>query len=51
MAEENICQEFNLKNIDETRNYSIEEINRNKLMSKIHKRICTTPNYIEDFLI
>ena len=44
MAEENICQEFNLKNIDETRNYSIEEINRNKLMSKMHKRICTTPN-------
>ena len=29
MAEENINQEFRLKNIDETRNYLIEEINRN----------------------
>ena len=29
MAEENIVQEFRLKNIDETRNYLIEEINRN----------------------
>ena len=34
MAEENISQEFRLKNIDETRNYSIEEINRNEFMSK-----------------
>ena len=29
MAEENISQEFRLKNIDETRNYLIEEINQN----------------------
>ena len=29
MAEENLSQEFRLKNIDETRNYLIEEINRN----------------------
>ena len=28
MAEENISQEFRLKNIDETRKYLIEEINR-----------------------
>ena len=27
MAEENISQEFRLKNIDEARNYLIEEIN------------------------
>ena len=51
MAEENIGQEFRLKNIDETRNYLIEEINRNELMSKKHKKICTTLNYIEHFLI
>ena len=37
MAEENICQEFRLKNIDETRYYSIEEINWNELISKKHK--------------
>ena len=35
MSEENISQEFGLKRIDESRNYLIEEINRNELMSKI----------------
>ena len=34
MAEENISQEFRLNNIDETRNYLIEEINRNEFISK-----------------
>ena len=51
MAEENISQEFRLKNIDETRNYLIEETNRNELMSKKHKKVCTAVNYIEHFLI
>ena len=31
MAEENISEEFILKNIDKTRNYFIEEINQNKI--------------------
>ena len=51
MAEENISQEFRLENITETRNYLIEEINRNQLISKKHKMVCTTLNYIEHFLI
>ena len=51
MAEENISQEFRLKNIYETRNYLIEEIKRNELMSKKHKKICTTVNYIEHFIL
>ena len=51
MAEENISQEFTLKIIDATRNYLIEEINRRELMSKKHKKVCTTLNYIEHFLI
>ena len=51
MVEENIRQEFRLKNIDKTRNYLIEEINRNELMRKKHKTVCTTLNYIEHFLI
>ena len=29
MSEENMSQDFRLKNIDDTRNYLIEEINRN----------------------
>ena len=34
MCKENISQEFRLKNIDETKNYLIEEINGNELFSK-----------------
>ena len=36
MAEKNISEESRLKNIDETRNYLIEEINQNELMIKKH---------------
>ena len=51
IAEENIYQEFRLKNIDETRNYLVEELNGNELMSRKDKKVCTTLNYIEQFLI
>ena len=51
MVEENISQKFRLKNIYETRNFFIEEINRNELMSEKHKKVCETLNYIEHFLI
>ena len=34
MSEEDITEEFRLKNIDETRNYLIKEINRNEQMSE-----------------
>ena len=51
MIEEKISQEFRPQNIDETRNYSTEETNRNELMSKKYKKVCTTLNYIEHFLI
>ena len=47
MAEENTSQEFRLKDIDETRNYLIEKLNRNELISKNHKKVCTTLNYIK----
>ena len=46
-----MSQEFGLKNIDETRNYLLEEIKQNELMGKKHKKVCTTLNYIEHFLI
>ena len=51
MAEENISQGFRLKNIDETKKCFIEEINRNELMSKKHKKVCLTLNYIEHFIL
>ena len=49
MVEENISQEFRLKNIDQTRNYFLEEIKQNELMSKKQKKVFTTLNY--SFLI
>ena len=38
MVEENISQEFRLKNIDKTRNYFLKEIEQNELMNKKHKK-------------
>ena len=38
MTQENIIQQFLLKNIDEIRNYFVEEINQYELMSKKHKK-------------
>ena len=51
ILKENVSQEFRLKNIDKTRNCLTEEINWKELMSKKHKKVCTTLNYIEIFLI
>ena len=51
MSEENISQEFRLKNIHETRNYFLEEIKQNELITKQQKRFYTTLNYIEHFLV
>ena len=39
MVEENINQELRLKDIDEARADLIEEINRNDLISKEHKKV------------
>ena len=51
MSEENITQEFRLKNIDEKRNYLIQELIQNELMSKKHKNVYRVLNYIENLLI
>ena len=51
MTEENISQEFRFKNIDETRNYFLEEIKQNELVSKKHREVFATLNYIESVLI
>ena len=49
--EENTCQKFRLKNIDETTNYLIEEIIQNELISKNHKKAFTFLNCVEHILI
>ena len=51
MSEENISREFKLKNIDETRNYLIEEINQNELISNKYKDVYIVLNYIEHLLV
>ena len=51
MPEENIKQKSRLKKINEIRIYLIEEINRNDLMSKKHKKVRRVLNYIELSLI
>ena len=37
--------------MDETRNHILEEIDQNELMSRKHKKVCTTLNHVEHFLI
>ena len=39
MSEENISQEFTLKNIDASRNYYIGEIKQNELISKKRQKM------------
>ena len=51
MPEENINQEIRLKKLYEIRNYLIEEINHNELMSKKHKKRGRNLNYIVHSLI
>ena len=40
-----------MENIDETRNYFVEEIEQNELMSNKHKNVSRTLNFFEHFLI
>ena len=47
MAEENINQQFMLKNIGETKNYFLKEIKQNELISNKHKKVCKILSYVE----
>ena len=51
MLEKTVRREFRLKIMDETRNYFLEEIEQNELISRKHKKICTDLIYIEHFPI
>ena len=51
MTEENISQEFRLKNIVKTKNYFTEEIKWNVMITKKLKKVCTTLNYIKYLLV
>ena len=41
----NMSREFRLKNLDETTNYSLEEIKQNEMMKQ--QKVCKSLNYIE----
>ena len=43
--------EFKLKEMDKTRNYFMEEIKQNELISKKHKKLCKILKYAEHLLI
>ena len=51
MGGENISHEKKKKNIDDTRNYFVEEIDQNEFLCKKHKKVCATLNYIDHVLI
>ena len=51
MGEENISQEFTLKNIEKIKNQFIKEIDQNDLISKKHKKVSTILNYIDTVLL
>ena len=46
LVEENISQKFRLKSIDEEWNYFVQKIEQIDVMSKKHKKVCTTITYI-----
>ena len=50
MKKENKSLEFRFKKLDETRNYFLEEI-KHELISRKHKKMCKTLNYVEHLLI
>ena len=49
MEKENVSFDFRLKRIDETKNYILEEIKYNDLMSGKHRKVCRALSYLEHF--
>ena len=48
---EKVSLEFRLRKIDETRNYLLDEIKRNDLISEKYKKACKYLNYVENLPI
>ena len=48
---EEASTEFRVRKIDETRDYLLDEIKNNDLMSEKDKKTCKYLNYVEDLLI
>ena len=43
----NMSQDLRLKNIEQTKNYFIKEINQNRWIGKNHKKVCIDLIFIE----
>ena len=50
MGEKNATLDFRLRQIDETRNYHLEETKHKELISKKHKKTCETLDFVERLL-
>ena len=50
MTKENVSRNFRLKNINESRNYLLDDIKHNEFMCEKHKKVRRTLNYFEHFL-
>ena len=46
-----MSQAVRLKNIEQTRNYFIKEINQNEWISKKHQKVCIDLDFIEQLFI
>ena len=51
ITEEDISQEFRLKKIKEINNYFIKELEQNDLLSNKNKKVCTSLNKLNTFLL
>ena len=51
MAKENVSFDFQLKIADKSRNYYLEEIKHNDLMSEEHIKVCRALDYFEHFRV
>ena len=51
MAQGNTSKKCSLKIIEKISNYFIKKIDQNELISTKIKKVCTTLNYIEHFLV
>ena len=51
MAQGNTSKKCRLKSIEKISNYFIKKIDQNELISTKIKKVCTTLNYIEHFLV
>ena len=51
MVKQNVSLVFRIQNIDETRNYSLQELNHNEFVGEKQKKVRRTLNYFEEYFL